>query len=346
MRGGGGCRLAQTSAVGYGLRPARDCARCSASRASSRGRRVAGFFCGPAAQRASRSSAGFARQPWPPARLAAAHFARRQPPPPRIDDVSSLGGKRLKCARAGERDVAPVAPPGQLAVGTRVCLLAHAHACGARGRVRVRTREARRPLLAPRRGDRRHLLRAPRMTLTLACASAFQCPFQQREETSPSGVAWGSGARSGERRGAQAARVAARSRPRSVRRAVRWAAEANLLRADLATTPWTPSTERSRAQAAGRSRPRTSERARPPRHPAPRSLRTRHAPRRQAASPIGEAPAPQAPHASTANNKSGGGGGSCDCAQDDRPAVRLLRLCAGGRPSVSASRPATPSGHP
>ena len=26
MRGGGGCRLAMTSAVGYGLRPARDCA--------------------------------------------------------------------------------------------------------------------------------------------------------------------------------------------------------------------------------------------------------------------------------------------------------------------------------
>ena len=80
-------------AVGYGLRPSRDCARCSADRASSEGRRVAGWLLRPSAQRASASSAGCARQPCPPARLAASDIARRQPPPPRSTTSPRLGKK-------------------------------------------------------------------------------------------------------------------------------------------------------------------------------------------------------------------------------------------------------------
>ncbi len=124
-------------AVGYGLRPTRDCARCSADRASSEGRRVAGWLLRPSAQRASASSASLRSATL--SACAPRRFRHRETATPAtpLDDVSSLGEKRLRCARAGERDVEPVAPPFQLAISSPAC--PHARACGARGLARERS---------------------------------------------------------------------------------------------------------------------------------------------------------------------------------------------------------------
>ena len=93
-------------AVGYGLRPSRDCARCSALRASSTGRRRSRPK--PARGRAQRRLGllGLAAL-GDPDRLRASPLPKSRVRPPRHPAPTTsplLDEERLKCARAGERD--------------------------------------------------------------------------------------------------------------------------------------------------------------------------------------------------------------------------------------------------
>src|SRR6478672_1366992 len=83
------------SATDCGLRAT--ALRCSAPRASARGRRrsrpvLAAGLTAPT--RAPRPR--YARQPWAPALLAAPEIARRQPPPPRSTTSPRFGGERIE----------------------------------------------------------------------------------------------------------------------------------------------------------------------------------------------------------------------------------------------------------
>ena len=97
-RVGGGCRLAQRPAVGYGLRPSRDCARCSAARASSNQvtamtrHRLPGGRMAPSPSTRARK----ARRPWPPARLAAPDSRDANPRRPARASSPRLVGKDIE----------------------------------------------------------------------------------------------------------------------------------------------------------------------------------------------------------------------------------------------------------
>ena len=91
------------SAAACGLRAT--ALRCSAPRASSQDRGVAGLYCGTPRSAAHAPRPRCAGQPRSPARLAAPEIARRQPPPPRFAASPRLGERAEECARAGERDL-------------------------------------------------------------------------------------------------------------------------------------------------------------------------------------------------------------------------------------------------
>jgi hypothetical protein len=91
------------SATACGLRAT--ALRCSAPRASSRGRRRSRSVLTATRTAPARSPRPrCAGQPWAPALLAAPEIARRQPPPPHSTTSPRWGEKRLKCAREGERE--------------------------------------------------------------------------------------------------------------------------------------------------------------------------------------------------------------------------------------------------
>ena len=171
------------SATACGLRAT--ALRCSAPRASARGRRrsrpvLAAHRTAPA--RAPRPRC--ARQPWAPALLAAPEIARRQPPPPHSTTSPRLGEERLKCAREGERE-------------------RQARSAIARASVR--------PIGAPTRPTKRPRPRAVTLGLARLRERTFLSSHLPSEERCRAGRVGVPVSRFRERRGAQAPRVAERS---------------------------------------------------------------------------------------------------------------------------------------
>jgi len=219
--GGGSC-LAHSSAVGYGLRPSRDCAAVLGAQGfvarSRRSRPVLAadrtaplMLLGPAAR-------------GDPGRLRASPLPRsrdRNPHPPRSATPRLAEVRTEECARAGERDHR-----------SRGAYESRCDTTMARTRASESTRN-----------------RDTCVTATLACASASQCPFSKARRRCRAG--W-RGLPSRELGSGEARRCPGLPRaagPRSMSGAVGRAVSTGLLRRDLATKPWAPSTERSRAKA-------------------------------------------------------------------------------------------------
>ena len=153
-------------------------------------------------------------------------------------------------------------------------------------------------------------------TFALACASALQCLCLPSEERTPERGGGGCRLANRERRGAQAARVGELCEPESKVTAPCGHPVADDVSSPSlgSTKPWPPSTERSRAKAAGRSRPRDVERDGNPRRPATHSSPS-DATATQTASQPRSAGAAGMPVAH--ETRPPGRSGYCDCTQDD-----------------------------
>ena len=202
------------SATACGLRAT--ALRCSAPRASSQGRRrgrPAVTADRTAPTRAPRPRC--AGRPWAPARLAAPEFASRPPPPPRSTTSPRFVESELKCARRDERErQARMATAPARAIGLGLPMRRAARSCRhAANDVLARLRERTLPSLpkpseeAAERGGWGVLFR------DFGSGEARRCPG-----------------------------LPSAARPRSMSGAARQAASVGLLRRDLATKPWAPST--------------------------------------------------------------------------------------------------------
>ena len=203
------------SATACGLRAT--ALRCSAPRASSRGRRRSRPVL--AAERTAPTRAPRPRcagQPWAPALLAATEIARRPSPPPRSTTSPHLVERTLNCARAGERE-----------------RQARAAAARARGRKRCAPlRQTGRPC--------RHAVSGGLARLRERTCLSFYRPSEERCRAGRVGVP---ASRFRERRGAQVPRVAERSEAEESESALCARPPAQACYAgDLATKPWAPST--------------------------------------------------------------------------------------------------------
>ena len=253
------------SATACGLRAT--ALRCSAPRASSRGRRrsrSSADGCLTAPTRSPRPRC--AGRPWPPALLAAPEIARRQSPPPRSTTSPHLVEKTLKCARAGERERQARVAVARAPFGT----------------------------CARRRATQGDPVGIPWPVDSLAFASALFSPSAGQARNVAERGGWGFLLRdfgSGEERRCPGSPSEARPR-RASRRCALGRQHRPATPATSRRSPGRRAPQRSRAKAAGRSRPRTHERSRNP-HPL-RDARSSSASRSLRASPPGEAPAPQA----------------------------------------------------
>jgi hypothetical protein len=232
---------------------------------------VAGPCWRPSAQRrlALLGPAGAGR-PWAPALLAAPEIARRQSPPPRSTTSPRFVERTLKCARAGERE-------------------RQARVAVARARVREPVRA-----IAPRRAT----LSAYRDRWTRSPSRAhFSVLLPAKRGASTRGAGGGSCfAISGAARSAGAQGRPAPAGPRSAsRRCALGRQHGPATPTTSRRSPGRRAPQRSRAKAAGRSRPRTHERNRNP-HP-PRDARSPSASRSPRASPSGGAPGAAGPGA-------------------------------------------------
>ena len=203
------------SATACGLRAT--ALRCSAPRASARGRRRSRPVL--AAHRTAPTRAPRPRcagQPWAPALLAAPEIARRQPPPPHSTTSPRLGEERLKCAREGARE-------------------RQARQATARAPVR--------PIGAPTRRAERPCLHAMTFGFARLRERTFLSSHLPSEQHGRAGRVGVPVARFRERRGAQASRVAERSEVEEHESALCDGPSARVCYADdLATKPWAPST--------------------------------------------------------------------------------------------------------
>jgi hypothetical protein len=135
-RGAGGrACFAHGSAVGLRPSPSPTALRCSAPRASSRGRRRRRPVLTPSRTAPTRSPRpGCAGQPWAPALLAASEIAKQERPPAPLCNAPRLAVQRsLKCAREGERDRRSRGADGSRCDGS----------CGHRFRARARAQATR-----------------------------------------------------------------------------------------------------------------------------------------------------------------------------------------------------------